>query len=446
MTDQHPAARDAVSGAQPDASASSAGPIGRERRPFWRKLLRGLAFLPFGIIPFAIMTALAGPIGAGIGMLVLLGSFIRGFTGEPAFGGSKATPAPAVSPPAMVPTAPPPPLSSTASAPVAAAKITAPARGKRRGLWWKIPVGATALIWVIGTLLGPPPPRTPSEVAADGQTGPQATAEVPTSAASRGSTEPTTAKTESKLRYFKQRPCNGIDDCTEANIAAEQTQASRDFNRTARDSMAAAVSKLGPPTFVLRSGDAVGTEYYEGYPTEMKFAEVIIGWANGSCSPNELHRTTRAGTAPMAGGTACMRDGSAYPLPPARFLCDGGRKNDVLCKLTGVLKLPGVAGRDVLATATSAVDQATAIRRSPEQHGFVTGFVMSGVSTCNGMYLGDVPTGGAAAAAWMAARRRGEAAGKAAMAKDRASFCDEIAEKYGPTGSVMPGMFKKLGP
>lgn len=152
MTDQHPMAGGAVSGARLEGSASSAASINRARRPFWRKLLRGLAFLPFGIIPLAVLTALAGPIGAGIGMLVLLGSFIRGFTGEPAFGGSTATAAPAASPPTMLPTAPPPPLSSTASAPASAAKVTALAHGRRRGLWWKVPVGSVALLFGVATI------------------------------------------------------------------------------------------------------------------------------------------------------------------------------------------------------------------------------------------------------------------------------------------------------
>lgn len=48
-----------------------------------------------------------------------------------------------------------------------------------------------------------------------------------------------------KYRSLQQRPCNGIEDCTLASTEAKQTPASRDFNRTARTSIAKAVMQLG---------------------------------------------------------------------------------------------------------------------------------------------------------------------------------------------------------
>ncbi len=115
-----------------------------------------------------------------------------------------------------------------------------------------------------------------------------------------------------RYETFVQRACNGIADCTTANIEAEQTNTSRQYNQMARMSLARAVQQLGSPTFVLRSGDKVGLPEYQENPTELKFAEAIVGWANDHCSPNELHVRKEVGqliVSPMPGGTFCAKGG-----------------------------------------------------------------------------------------------------------------------------------------
>lgn len=144
----------------------------------------------------------------------------------------------------------------------------------------------------------------------------------------------------------KQRECNGPEDCERANIEVEQTEASRAFNRLSRTSQRKAIELLGSPDFVLRAGDVVPVEHYRNNPTERSYAEAIIMWRNGHCAANEVHVLSRGGQVNAGvmtgGGTECTIDSKPFPMPTDAFSCAKGRKADPLCKLEGVLRLPGL--------------------------------------------------------------------------------------------------------
>lgn len=146
-------------------------------------------------------------------------------------------------------------------------------------------------------------------------------------------------------RIFQQRECQGIDDCTEANIEREQTEASRMLNRMSRTSLRRAVELLGQPHYVLRAGDRVPVEYYQDNVTERGFAQAIVMWTNGSCAANSVHVTSSGGSAMASadpGGSECTIDGKPFAMPTDAFSCAKGRRGDPLCRLENVLKLPGM--------------------------------------------------------------------------------------------------------
>lgn len=145
-------------------------------------------------------------------------------------------------------------------------------------------------------------------------------------------------------RIFQQRACNGIDDCVEANIELERTETSRLVNRLSRTSPRQAIALLGAPSYVLRSGDKVQGEYYDGYPTEHGLAQAIVLWENGACAPNALHVRSENGRLLLSietGGSECTIDGKPFPMPGPKFSCRGGRSTDALCSVKAILKLPG---------------------------------------------------------------------------------------------------------
>lgn len=236
---------------------------------------------------------------------------------------------------------------------------TVVSKAVRSGRWWRWPRNVIVAFYAIagfGALHG-----TSSIAPSVGTTKPGIAAPLPKITTA----EPTVAEQKSQrpaptaakpkhqkfsdtpwgTRIFEQRECQGIEDCTEANIEREQTEASRMLNRISRTSLRRAIELLGQPNYVLRAGDKVPVEYYENNVAERGFAQAVIMWVNGSCAANSIHVTSVGGrpmATPDAGGAECTIDGRPFPMPTDAFNCAKGRKSDPLCKLENVLKLPGM--------------------------------------------------------------------------------------------------------
>ena len=199
-------------------------------------------------------------------------------------------------------------------------------------------IGIAVLWYLFNTYVLSPEPEKPTRTASG-------TVALDTVATKARLSKPTYEDTPWGSRIFVQRDCDGIDDCIEANIELEQTEASRMMNRIGRASPRRAVELLGPPQYVLRAGDKVPVEYYDNNVTERGFAQAVIMWANGFCAANSIHVRLDRGnvtTSIETGGSECTIEGKPFPMPTDAFSCAKGRKADPFCRLENVLKLLGI--------------------------------------------------------------------------------------------------------
>ncbi len=122
-------------------------------RPLWRRLLRGIAFLPIGVLPMIVLSLIFGPAAALIGLLSLPNAFFNGFSGRSMLGAvakDVAAPSGMVSAPSTTDSAPQPAVSPPPTSVAAQLPLVAPR--KRRGLWWKVPVSAVAIVLGLATI------------------------------------------------------------------------------------------------------------------------------------------------------------------------------------------------------------------------------------------------------------------------------------------------------
>jgi hypothetical protein len=145
---------DQVGGASNAGSETSAA---LPKPPFWRKLARGFAFVPVGLLMLAFWGWLLGSVGVAIGVVATIGLFAQGYSGEPMFGASNTAGARAA---------------AASATPLTTPKAVVANAPRRRSWWWKVPlalVGAFGALVIVAAIVGPPPKLTDSDATVEKQ-------------------------------------------------------------------------------------------------------------------------------------------------------------------------------------------------------------------------------------------------------------------------------------